>query len=233
MKTKRLELRPLNDRELDMLLNRQTEPELIKAYGEMLLGCRSKPDARLWYTAWAATLPDGTEVGDICFKGPPNENGETEIGYGIESAYRGKGYATEAVRAMCAWGFSMPGCYFIRAETEDGNSASERVLEKCGFRRIGVGREGNLWEIERPSAATIPAFLSFGMVTGLAIGLAAGNMEAGICLGLFAGTAAGILLDLADRKKRRRGKTAEKYRAARENAARELKDDTNNDGQPH
>lgn len=134
---------------------------------------------------------------------------------------------------MCAWGFSMPGCYFIRAETEDGNSASERVLEKCGFRRIGVGREGNLWEIERPSAATIPAFLSFGMVTGLAIGLAAGNMEAGICLGLFAGTAAGILLDLADRKKRRRGKTAEKYRAARENAARELKDDTNNDGQPH
>lgn len=48
-----------------------------------------------------------------------------------------------------------------------------------------------------------------------------------------AGTAAGILLDLADRKKRRRGKTAEKYRAARENAARELKDDTNNDGQPH
>ena len=70
-------------------------------------------------------------------------------------------------------------------------------------------------------------------VTGLAIGLAAGNMEAGICLGLFAGTAAGILLDLADRKKRRRGKTAEKYRAARENAARELKDDTNNDGQPH
>lgn len=73
MKTKRLELRPLNDRELGMLLNRQTEPELIKAYGEMLLGCRSKPDARLWYTAWAATLPDGTEVGDICFKGPPNE----------------------------------------------------------------------------------------------------------------------------------------------------------------
>ena len=66
MKTKRLELRPLNDRELGMLLNRQTEPELIKAYGEMLLGCRSKPDARLWYTAWAATLPDGTEVGDIC-----------------------------------------------------------------------------------------------------------------------------------------------------------------------
>ena len=50
MKTKRLELRPLNDRELGMLLNRQTEPELIKAYGEMLLGCRSKPDARLWYT---------------------------------------------------------------------------------------------------------------------------------------------------------------------------------------
>ena len=36
MKTKRLELRPLNDRELGMLLNRQTEPELIKAYGEML-----------------------------------------------------------------------------------------------------------------------------------------------------------------------------------------------------
>ena len=133
IKTKRLIIKPLDDASLGKLLHRQTDPELIKAYGDMLLGCCRQPAARLWYTAWSISLYDGTMVGDICFKGPPNERGEVEIGYGILDGHQGHGYATEAVRAMCTWGFSMPGCYFIQAQTEPGNRASERVLEKSGF----------------------------------------------------------------------------------------------------
>lgn len=205
MRTKRLIIKPLDDASLGRLLRRQSDPELIKAYGEMLLGSRRHPNSRLWYTAWMISLPDGTEVGDICFKGPPDENGTVEIGYGILDRYRGHGYATEAVRAMCSWGFSMPRCYFITAETEDGNHASERVLEKCGFERAGKGREGNLWERERPASATVPALMCLGMATGLVAGLLAfSNMELGMCIGLIIGTAAGIALDIADRKKRKR-----------------------------
>lgn len=207
MKTKRLTIKPLDDASLGALLHRQTDAELIKAYGEMLIGARRHPSVRLWYTAWLITLPDGTEVGDICFKGPPNAAHEVEIGYGILDSQRGHGYATEAVNAMCAWGFSMPNCYFIRAETEEGNRASERVLEKCGFRRIGIGQEGNLWERERPASATVPAFLCLGMAAGLALGITlAGNMELGMCLGLIIGTAIGVTADIADRRKRKRNK---------------------------
>lgn len=83
IKTKRLIIKPLDDAALAELLRRQTDPELIKAYGDMLLGCRRQPAARLWYTAWSISLYDGTMVGDICFKGPPNGRGEVEIGYGI------------------------------------------------------------------------------------------------------------------------------------------------------
>ncbi len=205
IKTKRLIIKPLDDASLGKLLHRQTDPELIKAYGDMFLGCRRQPAARLWYTAWSISLYDGTMVGDICFKGPPNERGEVEIGYGILDGHQGHGYATEAVRAMCTWGFSMPGCYFIQAQTEPGNRASERVLEKSGFRTAGSGSEGRLWERERPSSATIPAFMCFGMAVGLAVGaLAANNMELGICIGLVVGMTVGVIFDLSDRRKRKR-----------------------------
>lgn len=206
MKTKRLIIKPMDDAALEALLRAQTDKELIKAYGEMLSGSRQHPGARLWYTAWSIVLPGGKPVGDICFKGPPNELGEVEIGYGILDEFQGRGYATEAVRAMCSWGFSMPGCYFIQAQTEEGNRASERVLEKCGFEHAGVGSEGNLWEIKRPESATIPAFMCFGMAIGLAAGAISRNFAAGICIGLILGTLIGVIFDISDRKKRRREK---------------------------
>lgn len=204
MKTNRLIIKPMSDAALEMLMKAQTDNELIKAYGDMLLGVRSNPRARLWYTAWDISLPCGTRVGDICFKGPPNKLGEVEIGYGILDNFQGQGYATEAVRAMCSWGFSMPGCYFIQAKTEEGSRASERVLEKCGFERRDAGGEGNLWEITRPESATIPALTCFGMALGFVVGVISRNFAPGICIGLITGTIAGVMLDIADRKKRRR-----------------------------
>ncbi len=64
-----------------------------------------------------------------------------ELGYWIVPGHRGKGYATEAARAMCDAGFHTLRLHRIEAGAFARNHASVRVLEKAGFRYEGRLRE--------------------------------------------------------------------------------------------
>ena len=87
-------------------------------------------------------LKDGTHIGELCFKGL-NEEGSTEIGYGIADNHQGHGYATEAVSALAEWALHQSGVTCVTAETEESNIASQKVLKKAGFVPTGqVGEEG-------------------------------------------------------------------------------------------
>lgn len=145
LETQRLIVHPLTIEELDGLMERyrDTDPELEKAYAEMAAGCRQHPDKYLWYTAWGIYLRDtGAYIGDANFKGLP-AHGRPEIGYGLEPVFWGRGYATEAVAALCRWAMEQPGVTAIEAETVPDNAASQRVLEKLGFFSTGdIGEEG-------------------------------------------------------------------------------------------
>ena len=59
------------------------------------------------------------------------------LGYWVAPGYRGKGYATEAARAMCRIGFDRLRLHRIEAWVLARNRASMRVLEKAGFRKEG------------------------------------------------------------------------------------------------
>ena len=61
-----------------------------------------------------------------------------EIGYWLGVPYWGQGYATEAVRAAIDFAFEEFDCNEIRAGARVVNTASRRVLEKCGFQWTGV-----------------------------------------------------------------------------------------------
>jgi RimJ/RimL family protein N-acetyltransferase len=54
-------------------------------------------------------------VGDVGFIGPPGPEGCIEIGYSVTPAYRGRGIATEAVRALARWGLNQPAVHTIMA----------------------------------------------------------------------------------------------------------------------
>lgn len=216
MKTKRLTLKPLSDKELTDLKNRHIDSPLITAYSEMLDGCMAHPRDRLWYTAWRILLPKGSEIieiGDIGFKGPPNPKGEVEIFCTVFDEYRGFGYATEALKAMCTWGFSMPRCYFIRARTKKEDLTSEHLLERNGFICLEFGKKGKLWELGRPASATVSAFMCLGMALGAAFGVLFGSFEIGMCIGLFCGITAGVIFDISDQKRRRKGISRAEYKA--------------------
>ena len=62
-----------------------------------------------------------------------------EIGYWLGTKFWGKGYATEAVRAVIDYAFTDLDCEALQAAARVTNPASRRVLEKCGFQWTGAG----------------------------------------------------------------------------------------------
>jgi RimJ/RimL family protein N-acetyltransferase len=67
-------------------------------------------------------------------------DGETpEIGYWLGVPFWGKGYATEAARAVIDHAFGDLDYDTLLAGARVSNPASRRVLQKCGFQWTGVG----------------------------------------------------------------------------------------------
>jgi RimJ/RimL family protein N-acetyltransferase len=62
-----------------------------------------------------------------------------KVGYWLGTDHWGRGYATEAVRAMIDHIFSDLDCEAVQAAARVTNPASRRVLEKCGFQWTVAG----------------------------------------------------------------------------------------------
>ncbi len=138
----RLVIYAASEQEMRQLVESERDSGLREAYREMLQGSLEHPEDWGWYAAWLIVRKDGANIGNLSFKGIP-EDGIVEIGYGIAEEYRGYGYATEALEAILEWAFDQPGVTTVAAETEPDNAASRRVLEKCGFVPTGItGKEG-------------------------------------------------------------------------------------------
>lgn len=84
-------------------------------------------------------------VGDLCFYGPPNVDGETELGYGTYESFRNKGYMTEAVRLLISQANKRDELRCIKASTLNSNPASGAVLIKNGFVVAGKQDEFIHW----------------------------------------------------------------------------------------
>lgn len=64
-----------------------------------------------------------------------------EIEYCIGTAYQGKGYATEATKAVIDFGFKKAGFNKVQICVRPSNTPSKRVIEKCGFTYEGALRD--------------------------------------------------------------------------------------------
>ena len=80
-------------------------------------------------------------IGSIDYKYVPKD-GLTEVGYGLNPAYEGHGYMTEALKAFLEFGKKL-GIRRVQADTLPDNVKSQNVLKRCGFRFLR--EDGNLW----------------------------------------------------------------------------------------
>lgn len=154
IETERLIIKPLtlgqlikyikadNSLELELKLNstsRTISPELKEALEQTILpNVADTNKDYLYSTLWTLISKEANKmVGDLCFVGEPNGEGEIEIGYGTYEEFRSKGFMTEAVSGMIKWAAKQPNVKSIFASTEKSNDASFSILKKNNFIKVG------------------------------------------------------------------------------------------------
>jgi RimJ/RimL family protein N-acetyltransferase len=133
-------LRPLEDRDLDTIYQHVTDPESIRmaaftpedqtdrAFLERMARIRANPSARN-----RVIDVDGAIAGTIAsFR----IDDRREVTYWIDRTQWGKGIASAALELLLAETAERP----LYARAASDNVGSLRVLEKAGFRRVGVDR---------------------------------------------------------------------------------------------
>jgi RimJ/RimL family protein N-acetyltransferase len=123
---------------------------------EWLVLLESSSEQDPWIHGFCCVNDDGVHVGLGSFKGPPVD-GIVEIAYAVAPKYQGKGYATAAARALAAHAFESGEVRTVRGHTLPDGAASQRVLIKSGFRKVGevvVPDDGLVWrfELRRPTS---------------------------------------------------------------------------------
>lgn len=156
LETKRLELVPLLPQQLRAWIediaaleqalhcSYRAEPveglflEIIKT---QLDKAEKDPNNYMWHSFWfLIRKSDRAVIGSADFKDVPDADRAVEIGYGLGKAFEHNGYMTEAVQAMCAWALRQANVKHVLAETEIDGFASQRLLQRCGFREIKRGK---------------------------------------------------------------------------------------------
>jgi len=145
--TRRLRLRRFTPDDLDLHHALLSDPEVTRYVG----GVRTREEStEAFHTrvlpyydehpglgAWATIEREtGACIGTHLLN---HIHGESyiQVGYILFKPYWGRGYATEMARALLRYGFSQLRLPTINAITDLPNTASQRVLLKCGLRRNG------------------------------------------------------------------------------------------------
>jgi RimJ/RimL family protein N-acetyltransferase len=146
--TDRLLLRPLTADDADALLAYRSQPEV----------CRYVPFEPMSRTEildritgqWAATelteegqaltlgielAATGELIGDVVLFWHSRKHAGGELGYIIHPGFGGRGYATEAARAMLGLGFDDLGLHRIVARIDERNITSAQLCRRLGMRQ--------------------------------------------------------------------------------------------------
>lgn len=113
---------------------------------EFLMGCYDSGEGPLVYPV---LLKDGANIGYVQLV--PMEEG-FEVGYHITKEATGKGYATEALKALLEYAKTEKKLDQVYGICVSENIASKKVMEKCGFEKEyeGVGEyQSNSMDIAR------------------------------------------------------------------------------------
>ena len=160
--TERLILRDFKNSDWEDLHELYMKPETVKynpsgypdneeASKKIVAGWSAQPDkaVREEYTAAIITKTDLKFVGVISLNLGDRKYRKGEIWYKLHPDYWGQGLATEATKAMLAFGFEQLHLHRIECGCSIHNVASYKVMEKVGMTREGIKRKvlplGNDW----------------------------------------------------------------------------------------
>lgn len=112
------------DRNPELLFERSPKP--VKSFR---LGIEEKRSGRLIGEVWVYRI---------------EKNRMASVAIRLAAAWQGKGYGTEALLQMTLFCFRNTELQRLWAEVDVRNIASQRMLEKCGYIKEGVIRQGRM-----------------------------------------------------------------------------------------
>jgi ribosomal-protein-alanine N-acetyltransferase len=118
------------------------------------------PTEEPWLFRAAVLRETGTVVGKIGFHGPPDAEGNVEIGYRVDPPYRGRGLATEMAVGLIRWGAEQ-GATACIASVRPDNVPSLTIIERLGFERTGEQIDeidGLEWVFTLPLNGALPSY---------------------------------------------------------------------------
>jgi RimJ/RimL family protein N-acetyltransferase len=147
LETDRLRLRRYTEDDVDNLFDLNSDPEVMRyltsgkptprevVRDELIPFHLAVYDQYAGLGTWAAeSRSTGEFLGWFHFRpGPGQDVKNVDLGYRLRRAVWQQGYATEGSRALIRKGFTELGVERVFAHTMAVNTASRRVLEKCGL----------------------------------------------------------------------------------------------------
>ena len=153
IRTERLVLREFVESDFDQVHEYGSDPEVVRfvpwgpntpdATRAFIQRCLDSQLAenRKSYDLAAVVEDENRIIGGIGIRKIDSHGDTASFGYVFNRNYWGKGYATEAARAIIRFGFDTLKVHRIEAICDIENTGSFRVLEKSGMRREGMLRE--------------------------------------------------------------------------------------------
>ena len=150
--TPRVVLRWISEDDIDGLYDVFSDPRVMRYWSSGPLANREAAAALQREIAagnesnsmfkWGLALRDSNVViGTSTLFNLNLDNGRAELGYAMGSAYWGKGYMNEALKALVSHAFGVMNLRRLEADVDPRNAASIRTLERLGFQREGFLRE--------------------------------------------------------------------------------------------
>jgi len=143
---KLLNLRVMEKEDLSLLAEWFNNPEVFGEYNPLRqlskVETEKMLESPLELKPFIIEKKDGTKIGFIAHFHVLHPSGsKLEIGYTLIPNERGKGYCTEAIQIMVDFLFLSRETMRIQATTDTRNLASQKVLEKTGFKKEGTLRK--------------------------------------------------------------------------------------------
>ncbi|EFE95730.1 acetyltransferase, GNAT family [Serratia odorifera DSM 4582] len=152
LETERLTLHSLTEEDWPLFLQLYRDPQVIRYLADPLdeAEIHARFAGRLpawnkhsqhWLCLVMREKASGAALGLTGFRAEWLPFQQAEVGFASLPAGQGKGYGKESLRKLMDFAFNACGFHKLNATVTEGNMASRRLLESCGFQLEGTLRD--------------------------------------------------------------------------------------------
>lgn len=152
LETERLILRQVSEKDIDEIFFLRSDPKILQFLGRdpainadealRFIKMINELEKNNEGITWGIVLkPHNKLIGTICYWNIMKGHYRAEVGYGLHTAFQGKGIMQEALQEVLRYGFETINLHSAEARTDPKNISSIKLLERNHFIREGLFKE--------------------------------------------------------------------------------------------